>query len=493
MARPPRRCPRPSTRGSPWELGISEAQQTLLINNLRNRVILRTDGGLRTGKDIVIAAILGAEEYNFGTIAMIAMGCVYVRKCHLNNCPVGVATTDPKWRSKFKGTPEMVVNFLNGVAQEAREIMAELGVRKLDELIGHPGFLKQRNVPDHPKANTVDLSPVLKDVVPELAKTQDAGEPEIQRICTQKRNDGIAKPALDLQILADLKKVMEVEADAVASEIEYGVEAYDEKAMEAISLLPDRAAVELSYDVVNTDRNIGTRLSGRIAEVHGNYGFNGHTAVTLKLNGTAGQSLGCFLVSGVAIDLVGEANDYVGKGMAAGEIVVRPPSDSKFEAAKNSIAGNTCLYGATGGKIVPQRPGWRALLCPELRCHRGRRRRRRSRLRIHDQRQRRDPRTHRKELRGRHVRRHRLRLRRRRPLLLPGEPRDGGRPAGHTEAGHRGTSRPPRRTRRQDQQPPRHSPARRLERELGEIRAGDCQGTCRPRGRGVRTRGRFGP
>ncbi|MEM9236873.1 MAG: glutamate synthase large subunit, partial [Verrucomicrobiota bacterium] len=337
--------------GSPWELGISEAQQTLLINNLRNRVILRTDGGLRTGKDIVIAAILGAEEYNFGTIAMIAMGCVYVRKCHLNNCPVGVATTDPKWRSKFKGTPEMVVNFLNGVAQEAREIMAELGVRKLDDLIGHPGFLKQRNVPDHPKANTVDLSPVLKDVVPELAKAQDAGEPDIQRICTQKRNDGIAKPALDLQILADLKKAMEVEPKAVASEIEYGVEAHDEKAIEAITLLPDRAAVELSYDIVNTDRNIGTRLSGRIAEVHGNYGFNGHTAVTLSLNGTAGQSLGCFLVSGVAIDLVGEANDYVGKGMAAGESVVPPPADAKFVAAKNSIAGNTCLYGATGGKL----------------------------------------------------------------------------------------------------------------------------------------------
>ncbi|MFC7336181.1 glutamate synthase large subunit [Haloferula chungangensis] len=337
--------------GSPWELGLSEAQQTLLINNLRNRVTLRTDGGLRTGKDIVTAAILGAEEFNFGTIAMIAMGCVYVRRCHLNNCPVGVATTDPKWRAKFKGTPEMVINFLNGVAQDAREIMASLGVRKLDELIGHPGFLKQRNVPDHPKANTIDLEPVLKDVIPVLAESQGKEPSSYSRIRTQERNDGIAKTSLDLQIIADLKRELGVDPEAVPNEVEYGEASYDFKALEAIGLLPDRAAVELSYDVVNTDRNIGTRLSGRIAEVHGNYAFKETTAVTLNLRGSAGQSLGCFLVSGVKIDLVGEANDYVGKGMAAGEIIVRPPSDAKFEAAKNSIAGNTCLYGATGGKL----------------------------------------------------------------------------------------------------------------------------------------------
>ncbi|BCX49960.1 glutamate synthase [Haloferula helveola] len=337
--------------GSPWELGLSEAQQTLLINNLRDRVVLRTDGGLRNGRDIVIAAILGAEEYNFGTIAMIAMGCVYVRKCHLNNCPVGVATTDPKWRAKFKGTPEMVINFLDAVSQEAREIMAELGVRSLDELIGRPEFLRQREVPDHPKANTVDLGPVLKDVVPVLAEQHGVDAATVSRFHTKVRNDGISKPALDLQILADLKNELGVESDAKPSEVEYGEGALDEKVTEAIKLLPDRAAMEFSYEVVNTDRNIGTRLSGRIAEVHGNYAFNGHTAVTLKLSGTAGQSLGCFLVSGLKIELVGEANDYVGKGMAAGEVVVRPPKDAKFVAAKNSIAGNTCLYGATGGQL----------------------------------------------------------------------------------------------------------------------------------------------
>ncbi|OYV03659.1 MAG: glutamate synthase subunit alpha, partial [Verrucomicrobiales bacterium VVV1] len=136
--------------GSSWELGLAEAQQTLLLNNLRNRVIVRTDGGLRTGRDVVIAAILGAEQFNFGTIAMIAMGCVYVRKCHLNNCPVGIATTDPKFRAKFKGTPEMVINFFTGVAQEARQVMADLGVKTMDELIGHPQYLKQRDIPNHP-------------------------------------------------------------------------------------------------------------------------------------------------------------------------------------------------------------------------------------------------------------------------------------------------------------------------------------------------------
>jgi glutamate synthase (NADPH/NADH) large chain/glutamate synthase (ferredoxin) len=337
--------------GSPWELGLSEAQQTLLINNLRNRVTLRTDGGLRTGRDIVIAAILGAEEYNFGTIAMIAMGCVYVRKCHLNNCPVGVATTDPKWRAKFKGSPGMVVNFLNGVAEEAREIMASLGVRKLDELIGRPGFLRQRLVPGHPKANTVDLSPVLKDVVPELVENFGVDPASVSRIRTAARNDGIQKPALDLQILADLKKSLGVEPDATPAEIEYGPGAADDQVAEAIRLLPDRAPLDFRYDVVNTDRNIGTRLSGRIAEIHGDRGFNGHIALTLKLHGSAGQSLGCFLVSGVRIELVGEANDYVGKGMAGGEIVVRPPADASFEAHENSIAGNTCLYGATGGQL----------------------------------------------------------------------------------------------------------------------------------------------
>ncbi|MFC5050000.1 glutamate synthase large subunit [Rubritalea spongiae] len=315
--------------GLPWELGLAEAQQTLLVNNLRNKVTLRTDGGLRNGKDIVTAAILGAEEYNFGTIAMIAMGCVYVRKCHLNNCPVGVATTDPKWRAKFKGTPEQVINFFNAVSQEAREIMAELGVKKLDDLIGHPEFLRQREVPEHPKANLVDLSTVLKDVTPEMERLTGVPAAEITRICTQDRNDGIDKPALDIQILEDL---------------------YKELGSEDLSLLMDRAPMNFSYDVVNTDRNIGTRLSGRIAEVFENRGLPAGT-VNLTLKGSAGQSFGTFLAGGVTLDLIGEGNDYVGKGMAAGSIKVRPVPDHKFKAYENSIVGNTCLYGATGGEL----------------------------------------------------------------------------------------------------------------------------------------------
>ncbi|WP_052572765.1 glutamate synthase large subunit [Haloferula sp. BvORR071] len=336
--------------GSPWELGLAEAQQTLLLNNLRDRVIVRTDGGLRNGKDIVIAAALGAEEYNFGTIAMIAMGCVYVRKCHLNNCPVGIATTDPKFRAKFKGTPEMVINFFNGVAHEARGIMAKLGVRTMDELIGRPEYLKQRHVPEHPKANLIDLAPILKDVIPELAKHQGVEEASISRICKKERNDGISKGPLDVVVLRDLAK--ELGTGEVSAETpEYGPNATPDSITAAIMALPDRQPVELSYDVVNTDRNIGTRLSGRIAEIHGDRGFNGHTAVTLKLRGSAGQSLGTFLVSGVKIELTGEANDYVGKGMAAGEIVIKVSPDAKFNPAVNTILGNTALYGATGGYL----------------------------------------------------------------------------------------------------------------------------------------------
>ncbi len=333
--------------GSPWELGLAEAQQTLLINNLRDRVILRTDGGIRNGRDVVIAAILGAEQFNFGTTAMIAMGCVYVRKCHLNTCPVGIATTDPKFRAKFKGTPEMVINYFSAVAEEARRHMARLGVRSLDELIGRPEFLKQRHVPDHPKANTLDLGALLKDVVPSLAERSGKPVDSISRTCSKDRNDGIAKTALDIQILAD------IQSSAGMPPVDtphYGADSVSPAMWEAIRLLPDRPPVSLSYDVVNTDRNIGTRLSGRIAEIHGDRGLPQDT-IRLTFRGTAGQSFGCFLVSGVKLELIGEANDYVGKGMAAGEIIIRVPENAGFEAATNTICGNTCLYGATGGHL----------------------------------------------------------------------------------------------------------------------------------------------
>jgi glutamate synthase (NADPH/NADH) large chain/glutamate synthase (ferredoxin) len=334
--------------GSPWELGLSEAQQTLIINNLRDRVTLRTDGGIKNGKDVVIAAILGAEQFNFGTTAMIAMGCVYVRKCHLNTCPVGIATTDPKFRAKFKGTPEMVINYFNAVAEEARTIMARLGIRTLDELIGRPEFLTQREVPGHPKANTLDFSRLLKDVVPAVAEATGKAATDIPRIRVKERNDGIAKPALDITILSDI--VAAISGRPAGASPEYGTGSIAADVIEAIQLIPDRPPVSLEYDVVNTDRNIGTRLSGRIAETFGNYGLPAG-AIHITCRGSAGQSFGTFLVSGVTLELIGEANDYVGKGMAAGEIILRVSADASFEAAKNSIAGNTCLYGATGGSL----------------------------------------------------------------------------------------------------------------------------------------------
>ncbi len=319
--------------GAPWELGLAEAQQTLLLNGLRNKVTLRTDGGLRNGKDVIIAAILGAEEYNFGTIAMIAMGCVYVRKCHLNNCPVGVATTDPKWRAKFKGTPEMVINFFNGVAGEARQTMAQLGIKSINELIGRTDLLQQKHVPDHPKANMVDLTTMLKDIVPDLAQALDQDVASITRYRTFERNEGVHKKAVDIQILQDIAKL---------------TEAQDE--INPLSRVMDYPPIKLNYDVVNTDRNLGTRLSGRVAEYYGVEGLP-ENSINLTFNGTAGQSLGTFLTHGVTITVKGEANDYVGKGMSGGHIIVKPADLAQFNPAENSIVGNTCLYGATGGHL----------------------------------------------------------------------------------------------------------------------------------------------
>jgi glutamate synthase (NADPH/NADH) large chain/glutamate synthase (ferredoxin) len=300
--------------GLPWEIGVAETQQVLMMNGLRDRVTLRTDGGMRTGMDIIHAAILGAEEFNFGTIALIAMGCVYVRRCHLNNCPVGVATTDPKYRAKFKGEVEHVVNFFNAVSEETREIMATLGVRRLDDLIGKPKFLKQRHVPDHPKANTLDLSKILHDVAAE------AGE-DLPRICRIDRNDGVHAHPLDDKIIHAAR-----------------------------SAIRDKQPVSLEYKVKNTNRNIGTKLSGEVAGVHGNHGLPEGT-IDVKLRGSAGQSFGTFLAGGIRLTLTGEANDYVGKGMCGGEIIIRPNAERKFTAGDNSIMGNTVMYGATGDHL----------------------------------------------------------------------------------------------------------------------------------------------
>jgi glutamate synthase domain-containing protein 2/glutamate synthase domain-containing protein 3 len=297
--------------GSAWELGVAEAHQVLMLNGLRNRVSLRTDGGMRTGEDIVFAALLGAEEFNFGTTALIASGCVYVRQCHLNTCPVGVATQDERLRAKFKGKPEYIVNYFNGVAQEVRQILAEMGLANFADLIGRVEYLRQRRVPDHPKANKLNLSPLLVNVAKE-----DDSQP---RHNTWDRNDPPMGRRLDDSILQD--------------------------AREAVN---DQLPLALSYRVKNTNRAVGTKLSGEIAYLWGEQGLPDGT-IELNLRGSAGQSLGAFLSPGVKITLVGEANDYVGKGMGGGEIVVRPPITRPYVAHENSIVGNTCLYGGTGG------------------------------------------------------------------------------------------------------------------------------------------------
>ena len=307
--------------GLPWELGLAETQQVLRLNGLRDRVTLRTDGGLRNGRDIAMAAILGAEEFNFGTIALIALGCVYVRQCHLNNCPVGIATTDPKFRGKFKGKPENVVHFFNSVAQEVRAIMASLGVAKMNDLIGRPEFLKQRVIPDHKKANMLDLSRILRDVSKDLG--QDA-----PRICLVNSNERVNHHPLD-------DKILQAAQFAIT----------DERKVKAIH-----------YKVKNTDRNIGTKLSGEIAFHHGNHGLeeaDGSAKIDVNLEGSAGQSFGTFLCGGVKLTLTGEANDYVGKGMCGGEIIIKLPAKmhSSFNSWENSILGNTVMYGSTGGAL----------------------------------------------------------------------------------------------------------------------------------------------
>ena len=297
--------------GTPWELGLAETQRALVQNELRERVVLRADGGMRSGRDIVIAAMLGAEEYGFGTIAMVATGCVMARQCHLNTCPVGVATQDPALRAKYPGTPEMVVNFMLGVANEVRAILANLGHRCLNDVIGRPELLQPIDLADYPKAATLDLSEILTSA--DTTGTQP-------RYHLQERNNREEIP-LDDQIIED--------------------------AAEAIT---QKTSIQLSYPIRNTNRTVGARLSGEIAVRYGDAGLPDRT-IQCDFEGSAGQSFGAFCISGVQFVLTGEANDYVGKGMAGGELIVKPAPTASFQTYENTIIGNTVLYGATGGAL----------------------------------------------------------------------------------------------------------------------------------------------
>ena len=300
--------------GSPWELGVAETQQVLVANDLRGRIVVRTDGGLKTGRDIVLATLLGAESYNFGTAALVAAGCCMVRQCHLNTCPVGVATQDPKLRAKFKSPPDFVVHFFTFVAEEVRRILGQLGVRSVDEIVGRVDLLHVKpKAREHPKWSAIDWSTLLAD--PDPTGTRP-------RRCLTARNDRPHDEPLDLQILEEARPALE-----------------------------GRARVVLRYPVKNHQRSIGTRLSHAIALQYGDSGLPDAASIEVQLTGTAGQSLGAFLIHGVRLLLTGDANDYVGKGMHGGEIVVRPSPRVPAKADDLVLVGNTVLYGATGGTL----------------------------------------------------------------------------------------------------------------------------------------------
>ena len=300
--------------GSAWEIGVAEAHQVLMMNQLRGRVTLRTDGGMKTGRDIIIAALLGAEEFNFGTAALIAGGCAMFRVCHLNTCPVGVATQREDLRAKFRGKPENIINFFNAVAEDVRHYLAKLGARTLNEIIGRVDLLEQIDDPANPKTKLLNLGGLLHNPDP---------TGELDRYHTRERNERFGgEGSLDEAIVQDARDV----------------------------LLKMSKSLVRRYKITNVNRDVGTQLSGQIALYNGDEGLPSGT-IDLTFTGSAGQSFGTFLVNGVRLTLHGEANDYVGKGINGGEIIIRPKSSETFQWKDQSIIGNTCLYGATGGTL----------------------------------------------------------------------------------------------------------------------------------------------
>ena len=296
--------------GSPWEIGLAETQQTLLLNNLRSRIAVQVDGGLRTGRDVAIGALLGADEFGFATAPLIAAGCIMMRKCHLNTCPVGVATQDPVLRARFTGEPEHVINYFFFVAEELRAIMAEMGFARVEDMVGRVDRLETRDAVDHWKAHGVDLSRLLHQV--------DPGEgPSLN--WTEVQDHGLG-PALDNDLIA-------AAADA----------------------LDNRQPVRIERRVINVNRTVGAMLSGEVARRYGHAGLPDNT-INIRLTGVAGQSFGAWLAHGVTLDLTGDANDYVGKGLSGGRVIVRQPGHVERDPIDNIIVGNTVLYGAIAGE-----------------------------------------------------------------------------------------------------------------------------------------------
>ncbi|MGH7005346.1 MAG: glutamate synthase-related protein, partial [Alphaproteobacteria bacterium] len=296
--------------GVPWELGLAETQQVLVLNKLRDRIVVQVDGQLKTGRDVVIAALLGAEEFGFATAPLVVMGCVMMRVCHLNTCPVGIATQDPVLRKRFTGQPEHVINYFFFIAEEVRELMAQLGFRTVDEMVGRVDRLDMRRAVEHWKAKGIDLSRLLY---------QPPAKPGVAIHNCEKQNHHLNR-AIDNELIA-----------AATPALERG------------------EPVRIEREVRNVHRTVGAMLSGEVARRHGHAGLPEDT-VSAHFRGTAGQSFGAWLARGVSLTLVGDANDYVGKGLSGGRLVVKQPPEAKREPTLNIIVGNTVLYGAVAGE-----------------------------------------------------------------------------------------------------------------------------------------------
>ncbi len=297
--------------GTPWELGLAETHQTLVVNKLRDRISLQVDGGLKTGRDVIIGALLGADEFGFSTAPLISVGCIMMRKCHLNTCPVGIATQNEELRKKFKGTPENVINYFFLVAEEVREIMADLGINKFQDLIGRSDFLQKNKAINHWKAKNIDLSKILH--------TPEYNDPN--QIFNSSQQQHSLDEVLDKEIIKEAQQVFEKKI----------------------------STIEIRKKIRNTDRSFGAMLSGHVAKKFGHKGLR-EDSIVVNLEGTAGQSFGTFLSAGITLSLSGEGNDYVGKGLSGGKIIIKPFDDTSYESNKNIIIGNTVLYGAISGE-----------------------------------------------------------------------------------------------------------------------------------------------
>ena len=296
--------------GLPWELGIAEAQQTLVLNNLRSRVVLECDGQLKTGRDVAIACLLGAEEFGFATAPLVASGCIMMRKCHLNTCPVGIATQDPELRKNFKGTPEHVINFMYFVAEELRQIMAQLGFRTVEEMVGQSQKLNVNRAIEHYKADGLDLSKILYQTEGYKDKMKHNAEPQHHDI----------EAALDFEIIKD-----------------------------AHPAIYRKEKMELAYPIFNTNRSVGAIISNEISKIYGAFGLPEDT-LQIDFTGSAGQSFGAFATSGLTLSVEGNTNDYLGKGLSGAKIIIKKPAKADFKAEENIIVGNVCFYGAVKGE-----------------------------------------------------------------------------------------------------------------------------------------------